>query len=112
MEIWEQRDKGGNQFICQGKDQSNVCDRYDLGAVGDNEASSITCTCPREFDYVEYDIPTKNWVLTVDDNDGIEIDQVIVRNPCYTGGNCPDQSSVSTQAYFQKKSVGFIVYES
>ena len=49
MTIWEHRHKEGNQFTCIGKDQSNVCHRHDLGAVGDNEASSITCTCPKEF---------------------------------------------------------------
>ena len=25
----------------------NWCDHNDLGSVGDNEASSITCTCPK-----------------------------------------------------------------
>jgi len=97
MKIWEHRNKGGQDFTCQGKYHYETCDRYDLGQVGDNEASSISCTCPREFDYVEYDIPTKNWVLTVDENDGIEIDRVTVRNPCYSGGHCPDQSLISTQ---------------
>ena len=103
LKIWEHRDEGGADFTCQGKYHSDTCHHYDLGRVGDDEASSMTCTCPREFDYVEYDIPTKNWVLTVDENDGVEIDQVTVRNPCYSGGHCPDQSSVSTQAYFQIK---------
>ena len=103
MKIWQHRNKEGDDFTCQGKYDDETCGRYDLGRVGDNKASSITCTCPREFDYVEYDIPPKNWVLTVDENDGIEIDQVVVRNPCYTGGHCPDQLSVSTQAYFQNK---------
>ena len=99
MEIWEDRDKRGNQFICQGKDQSDVCHRHDLGAVGDNEASSIRCTCPREFDFVKYDIQPQDWELGVNENDGIEIDQVRVRNTCFTG-NCPPQESISSQANF------------
>ena len=106
MQIWEHRDKGGQDFICNGKYNYEVCGKYDLGRVGDNEASSVSCTCPREFDYVEYDIPTKNWVLEVDENDGITIDRVVVRNSCYSSsGNCPNQSSVSSQAYFRMNKI-------
>ena len=101
MTIWQDRNKEGKDFTCQGKYHYETCHRYDLGQVGDNEASSIRCTCPREFDYVRYDIPTQNWKLDVNENDGIQIDQITVRNPCFSGGYCPDQSSVSTQANFQ-----------
>ena len=99
MTIWQDRNKEGEDFTCQGKDQSDVCHRHDLGAVGDNEASSIRCTCPREFDFVEYDIQPQDWELDVIENNGIVIDQVRVRNPCYAGG-CPPQESLSSQANF------------
>lgn len=97
MKIWEHSNKGGSDFTCQGKYHAETCGRYDLGRVGDNEASSISCICPREFDYVRYDIPTRNWKLKYDENKGITIDQVTVENPCYYGGNCPNQSHVSSQ---------------
>ena len=101
MEIWEHRNKEGKAAKCDGKYRYKICRRYDLGRVGDNEASSIQCTCPRDFDYVTYDIPSRHWKLDYNENDGIEIDEVIVRNPCYGGGSCPNQSVSSTREKFQ-----------
>ena len=49
---------------------------------------SIKCTCPKEFDYIEYDIPRHDWTLFVDGKTQIEIDTSVVTNTCNpdTGG--------------------------
>ena len=76
-----------------------------MGTVGDNETSSIRCTCPREFDYVEYDIPTQDWKDMLTGDTGLQIDQITVRNLCNPAveglGKCADQSSQSTRVRFK-----------
>ena len=47
VQIWEHRKRQGSTFICDGNDNEKWCHSNDLGSVGDDEASSITCTCPK-----------------------------------------------------------------
>ena len=59
--------KQGDHFNCHGYDTtSKWCYHHSLGYVGNDETSSITCTCPVEFESIVYDIPPANWVLDLD----------------------------------------------
>ena len=105
VDIWKHRNKGKPQFTCDGRNGGKICHSYDLGSVGNQEASSIKCTCPKEFDYIEYDIPRHDWTLFVDGRTQIEIDTLVVENTCNpdeAGPNgCADMSGSSSKVGFQ-----------
>ena len=105
VEIWKHRNKGFPYFTCDGRNGDRQCHSYDLGSVGNQEASSIKCTCPKEFDYIEYDIPRHDWTLFVDGQTEIEIDVLTVTNddcnPDNAPNGCADQSASSSKFGFQ-----------
>ena len=105
VDIWKHRNKGKPQFTCDGRNGGKICHSYDLGSVGNQEASSIKCTCPKEFDHIEYDIPKHDWTLFVDGRTQIEIDTLVVENTCnpdIAGPNgCADMSGSSSKVGFQ-----------
>jgi hypothetical protein len=59
VEIWEDPRERGYYFKCPGMDNGNWC--HSLGYVGNDETSSIKCTCPVDFDYIVYDVPPSQW---------------------------------------------------
>ena len=105
VEIWKHRIKGDPHFTCDGTNDEIDCHSYDLGSVGNQKTSSIKCTCPKEFDYIEYDIPRHDWTLFVDGQTQIEIDTLVVTNTCnpdIAGPNgCTDMSESSSKVGFQ-----------
>ena len=78
-----------------------------MGRVGNNQASTIKCSCPVDFDRVEYDTPRQDWVLELDSASGIMLDEMTAYNPCdptIFGDSCSDvelQSSESTTVKVQ-----------
>ena len=63
VDIYEHMDKGGHHFQCPGYDSGHMCDHNDLGYVGNDETSSLTCKCPVEFDRMAFDNPGKLRVI-------------------------------------------------
>ena len=55
---------------------------WNLGTVGNDEASTIKCTCPVEFDGIEYDTPRSDWVLNFDQTSGVQLNQQVAINNC------------------------------
>ena len=45
VEIWRDTDARGDHFTCPGYDYGNWCGSNSLGTVGNDQASTITCTC-------------------------------------------------------------------
>jgi len=73
----------GDEFTCPGGTRigGNWCHHNSLGRVGNDEATTIECTCPVEFDRIEYDDP-KGFLDLEMESTGIQIDEHIVENPC------------------------------
>ena len=69
-----------------------------MGYVSNDEASSIKCTCPVEFDRIVYDIPTDQWVLDLDYNTGVAVEEIRVPNECNLDDitQCADASVTPT----------------
>ena len=64
-----------------------------MGTVGNDEASTIKCSCPVEFERIEYDTPTDQWVINRDAGaTGVIIQEIILPNKC----NLADQSRCSS----------------
>ena len=110
MQIWRDLKGRGRTFTCHGNNHADTCDRFDLGLVGNDQTESIRCTCPREFDFVEYDIPMDQWKMPESTKDaGIEIDTVYVNNTCNpaeVGPNvCTTQQAISLKACFKNHSL-------
>ena len=45
IQIWKDTESRGSSHICAGYSDGNWCHHYDLGAVGNDEASTIKCNC-------------------------------------------------------------------
>ena len=71
-----------------------------MGSVGNDEASTIKCSCPVEFESIEYDIPGEDWALDLDSNSAIIMDQMVVTNTCNPAyiAECPDLSQTSSES--------------
>ena len=62
--IYEHTRERGDHFVCHGYESYDKwCYHHSLGYVGNDETSSITCTCPVDFESIEYDIPPQDWAL-------------------------------------------------
>jgi len=85
IEIWEDTKERGDHFTCPGLDNGNWCHHGSLGYVGNDEASSIKCTCPVEFDHMVYDTSPDQWSSILKKEPGIEFDQITVTNKCDLG---------------------------
>ena len=87
IEIWSDAGSRGQHFTCPANENGNWCYNqlfawfpqtsffsdsiYDsFGYVGNDNASTITCTCPVEFESIEYDIPREDWNLDLDFSSG------------------------------------------
>ena len=106
VEIFEDRNGQGSSFTCHGNDGYRSCDHHSFGYVGDDEASSIKCTCPREFDYVEYAVQPELWEeMATETGERFKFDEIRVYNPCdpvaESLGKCADATRISSQACFQ-----------
>ena len=53
-----------------------------MGKVGNDRASSITCSCPLDIDRITYDSPRDKWKLQFDDSKAINIDEIQLTNNC------------------------------
>ena len=71
-----------------------------MGTVGNDETSTIKCSCPVEFESIEYDTPQADWVLDLDSNSAINMDQMIVTNTCNPAiiSQCADLSQTSSES--------------
>ena len=70
-----------------------------MGTVGNDEASTIKCKCPVEFESIEYDTPQEDWVLDLDGASGIVMDELSVYNTCNPAFvSCTDMTLSSTQS--------------
>ena len=93
IEIWKDYDEGGNHFTCNGFNDGYWCYHNSLGTVGNDEASTIKCSCPVEFDRIVYDTPADQWVINRDAGaTGVIIQEIILPNKC----NLADQSRCSS----------------
>jgi len=84
VDIWEDRHAGGDHFTCPGLDNGNWCHHSSLGYVGNDEATTISCTCPVDFDYIEYDVPQDQWdsIGTDTSAPARQIDKIELVNSC------------------------------
>ena len=102
------------KFQCPGYDDGHWCHLFDLGEVGNDQASAVRCTCPVEFLSIEYDIPRADWIKNVDENASpVKLTQVSVENDCNPAemASCSDQQ-IEFNESFEKEaehnwSVGF-----
>ena len=86
MDIWQHQgggSQGGNHFTCYGPDYGErKCREGNLGSVGEDQTSSLQCSCPAEFIKIEYDIPQFEWELKKDFDSGITIKSIPIKNNC------------------------------
>ena len=60
-----------------------MCNHSNLGTVGNDQASTIKCTCPVEIDRIEYDTLKQNWILELkDDPESSQLNLQTVINNC------------------------------
>ena len=71
-----------------------------MGTVGNDETSTIKCSCPVEFVSIEYDTPQADWVLDLDSSSAVLMDQITVTNTCNPAivSQCSDLTQSSTQS--------------
>ena len=99
VEIWEETESRGDYFTCPGDDDGDWCHSNSLGTVGNDKASTIKCTCPVEFESIEYDTPREDWDLDLDWTSAVVIDELVVTNTCNPAYTlCSDTTLSSTQS--------------
>ena len=92
-------DKNGQcksaMFKCPGFDDGHWCHHFDLGKVGNDQASAIRCTCPIRFLSIEYDIPQAYWAATVNESSKVLLNTITVANQCNPAevNNCPNEEA-------------------
>ena len=85
VEIWEDTNERGDYFKCTGNDRKAYdpwCDMNDLGSVGNDEASTITCTCEEDILNIVFDTRPSKWVPTIDKSSGKQLQSKTTINRC------------------------------
>jgi len=101
IDIWQHPNKKGNHFRCSGSEAEYWCRYNDLGKVGNNKASTITCECPVEFDSIKYDNENEQYIPDIQSSPSLTIHTMIIQNDCdpdIQGENvCADVKQTTTQ---------------
>ena len=82
VDLWKDYNENGNHYTCPGYEYGHWYQKNDLGTVGNDNASTIKCTCPVDFDRIVYDTPHNDWALDLDPNSGIQLNLQTVQNSC------------------------------
>ena len=100
IEIWKDYAETGDYFKCSGLDNGHWCRGFNY--VGDDEASSIKCTCPVDFERIVYDIPQNQWGSIIQHDQQasttrVEVDRIRLPNKCNLGGDRCNDPSLNVQ---------------